>query len=62
MGCIAGALSFTEFQDGLRAAGLSDVSITPTHTVGDGMYSAIVKATKSTDYQPVSERRARRAT
>jgi SAM-dependent methyltransferase len=45
-GCIAGALSFTEFRDGLAAVGLTDVSITPTHAVADGMVSAIVKARK----------------
>ncbi len=45
-GCIAGALSFSEFRAGLEAAGLTDVSLTPTHAVADGMVSAIVKATK----------------
>ena len=45
-GCIAGALSFTEFRTGLEAAGLTDISLTPTHDVADGMVSAIVKATK----------------
>jgi arsenite methyltransferase len=46
VGCIAGALSFSEFEEGLRAVGLTDVSVTPTHAVGDGMHSAIVRATK----------------
>src|SRR6187399_418446 len=32
-GCIAGALSLSEFRQGLEAAGLTDVSVTPTHTV-----------------------------
>ena len=45
-GCIAGALSFGEFFDGLVQAGLDDVSITATHSVAPGMYGAIVKATK----------------
>jgi SAM-dependent methyltransferase len=45
-GCIAGALSFREYEDGLSAAGFKDVSITPTHDVADRMYAAIVKATK----------------
>ncbi len=45
-GCIAGALSMSEYEAGLLAAGLTDVSITPTHSVVEGMYSAIVKATK----------------
>jgi SAM-dependent methyltransferase len=43
-GCIAGALTISEFRDGLAAAGLTDVEITPTHAVADGMVSAIVKA------------------
>jgi SAM-dependent methyltransferase len=46
-GCIAGALSFGEFEAGLRAAGLVDVSVTATHGVAEGMHSAIVRATKS---------------
>ncbi len=45
-GCIAGALSYSEFRAGLEAAGLTDVSITPTHDVADGMASVIVKATR----------------
>jgi len=48
-GCIAGALSISEYESGLRDAGLTDVSITPTHTVAAGMYSAIVRATKPAD-------------
>ena len=46
VGCIAGALSFSEFRAGLEAVGLTEVSLTPTHTVAEGMVSAIVKATK----------------
>ncbi len=46
VGCIAGALSFSEFASGLREAGLTDVTVTSTHLVGDGMHSAIIKATK----------------
>lgn len=45
-GCIAGALSFGEYEDGLRAVGLSGVSVEPTHEVADGMYAAIVRASK----------------
>jgi arsenite methyltransferase len=48
VGCVAGALSFSEFETGLRAAGLSDVIVTPTHSIGDGMHSAIIKATRTT--------------
>ncbi|MEU3409602.1 arsenite methyltransferase [Streptomyces sp. NPDC006670] len=46
VGCIAGALSFAEYREGLEAAGFTDVSITPTHAVADGMHSAIVRAVK----------------
>jgi arsenite methyltransferase len=45
-GCIAGALSFAEFRAGLDAVGLTDVTVTPTHAVGDGLYGAIIQATK----------------
>jgi SAM-dependent methyltransferase len=48
-GCIAGALSFAEYSARLAAVGLADVSLTPTHTVVDGMVSAMVKATKPAD-------------
>ena len=47
VGCIAGALSFQEYEGGLRAAGFVDVRITSTHQPAPGMHSAIVKATKS---------------
>jgi ubiquinone/menaquinone biosynthesis C-methylase UbiE len=46
-GCIAGALSFSEFRTGLEAVGLEDVSLTISHEVVDRMYSVIVKARKS---------------
>ncbi|MFE9454100.1 arsenite methyltransferase [Streptomyces sp. NPDC006739] len=46
VGCIAGALSFTEYREGLEAAGFTDISITPTHAVADGMHAAIVRAAK----------------
>lgn len=45
-GCIAGALSVSEYASGLASAGLTDVSITRTHDVAEGMYSAIVRARK----------------
>jgi len=48
-GCIAGALSFSEFEVGLRAAGLADVTVVPTHQVVPGMHGAIIKATKPID-------------
>src|SRR6188508_1936367 len=37
VGCIAGALSFSEYEAGLRGVGLTEISITPTHDVADGM-------------------------
>ncbi|MER5943274.1 arsenite methyltransferase [Streptomyces sp. NPDC001928] len=48
VGCIAGALSFAEYREGLEAAGFVDVEVTPTHAVADGMHSAIVRAVKPT--------------
>ncbi|HEX9644221.1 MAG TPA: arsenite methyltransferase [Acidimicrobiia bacterium] len=45
-GCIAGALGMSEYTEGLRAAGLTDASVTPTHAVADGMHSAIIRAVK----------------
>jgi SAM-dependent methyltransferase len=48
VGCIAGALSVSEYEAGLRAAGFEDVSVTFTHEVADGMHGAIVKAVKAT--------------
>ena len=46
VGCIAGALSVTEYRQGLAAAGFVDVEITQTHQVVDGMHSAIIRARK----------------
>ncbi|MGC7100685.1 arsenite methyltransferase [Amycolatopsis lurida] len=51
VGCIAGALSFSEYRQQLETAGFTDIDITATHQVGDGMHSAIVRATKATDAQ-----------
>ncbi len=52
VGCIAGALSFAEFDAGLREVGLTDISLTSTHTVADGMHSVIVKASKPATAAP----------
>jgi SAM-dependent methyltransferase len=51
-GCIAGALSFSEFEAGLAAVGLTEVVLKPTHDVADGMVSAIVQARKPADAAP----------
>jgi arsenite methyltransferase len=46
VGCIAGALSYSEYRSGLERAGFTDVSIEPTHEMADRMHGAIVKARK----------------
>ncbi len=46
VGCIAGALSVTEYRSGLEAVGLHDVEVELTHAVADGMHGAIVRAHK----------------
>jgi arsenite methyltransferase len=49
VGCIAGALTKTEYEAQLTAAGFTDISVTFTHPVGDGLHSAIIKATRPAD-------------
>jgi SAM-dependent methyltransferase len=49
VGCIAGALSQTEYETQLAEAGFTEVSVTFTHQVGDGVHSAIIKATRPAD-------------
>jgi arsenite methyltransferase len=46
VGCIAGALSESEYRSGLAGAGLTDVEVRFTHRVADGMHGAIVRARK----------------
>jgi arsenite methyltransferase len=46
VGCIAGALSRSEYVAGLEAAGFEDVSVEFTHEIADGMHGAIVQARK----------------
>jgi ubiquinone/menaquinone biosynthesis C-methylase UbiE len=45
-GCIAGALSFDEYRSELGRAGFTAIEVEPTHEVTDGMFGAIVRATK----------------
>jgi arsenite methyltransferase len=45
-GCVAGALTETDFRDALSAAGLVDIEIRPTHRVHEHATSAIVRAVK----------------
>jgi SAM-dependent methyltransferase len=47
VGCIAGALSIAEYRAGLAGAGFTDVTLTPTHEVTEGMASMIIRASKS---------------
>jgi len=46
VGCIAGALSRTEYLDGLAAAGFTDATVTFTHETAPGMHAAVVRATR----------------
>jgi arsenite methyltransferase len=46
VGCIAGALSKSEYERGLAEVGFSDVSVEFTYDAADGMHGAIVKALK----------------
>jgi arsenite methyltransferase len=57
VGCIAGALTRSEYEAGLAAAGFVDISVSFTHQVGDGLHSAIIKATR-----PASATRSSRRT
>jgi arsenite methyltransferase len=52
VGCIAGALSRSEYRAGLAAAGFEQVSVAFTHQVGEGLHSAIVKAIKPSNAVP----------
>ena len=46
VGCIAGALSKSEYEAGLEAAGFEDVRVRFTHEAADGIHGAIVQAVK----------------
>ncbi len=46
VGCIAGALSESEYRGGLTAVGLTDVEVEFTHGVADGIHGAIIRARK----------------
>jgi SAM-dependent methyltransferase len=49
VGCIAGALSTSEYEVGLEAVGFENISVEFTHEVADGIHGAIVKAVKTRD-------------
>ncbi|MEW6058622.1 MAG: arsenite methyltransferase [Actinomycetota bacterium] len=46
VGCIAGALSFEEYERELERAGFVEIDVTPTHWVADRMFAAVVRAVK----------------
>ena len=46
VGCIAGALTRTEYLDGLTEVGFVEATVDFTHEAAPGMHSAIVRATK----------------
>jgi arsenite methyltransferase len=46
VGCIAGALSESEYRAGLEAVGFDGIEVEFTHAVADGMHGAIVRAHK----------------
>lgn len=45
VGCPVGTLTAPEYRAQLLAAGFSTATITPTHTLTEGLYSAIIQAT-----------------
>jgi arsenite methyltransferase len=46
VGCIAGALSESEYHAGLEAVGFDGIEVEFTHAVADGMHGAIIRAHK----------------
>jgi arsenite methyltransferase len=46
VGCVAGALSTSEYEAGLETAGLGDVTVELTREIVDGIHTAVVKARK----------------
>ena len=46
VGCIAGAMSFAEYERELTRVGFTQVEVQATHEVADRMYGAIVRAVK----------------
>ena len=50
VGCIAGALSRSEYLDGLTAAGFTDPEVVFTHEAAPGMHGAIVRAVKPAQF------------
>jgi arsenite methyltransferase len=51
-GCVAGALTRTEFEDALADAGFVDVTVTETHRVHQHAASALVRARRPAEHSP----------
>jgi arsenite methyltransferase len=47
VGCIAGALSISEYRQGLETAGFVEIDVVFTHEVADGLHGAIVRAVRA---------------
>lgn len=45
-GCIAGAMSLSEYERGLADAGFQEIGVTLTHQIAEGIHGATVKAIK----------------
>ena len=56
VGCIAGALSRSEYLQGLDAAGFTDATVEFTHQAAPGLHGAIVRASKPAAAPEVEER------
>jgi len=54
VGCIAGALSQSEYLDGLTAVGFVNATVEFTNTVADQMHGAIIRAAKPADGSPAT--------
>lgn len=55
-GCIAGALSRSEYLEGLTAAGFVNTSVEFTHEAAEGLHGTIIRATKPPTPTPTPSR------
>jgi hypothetical protein len=47
IGCVAGALTFDAYRQLLAGSGFANITVTSTHEFGEGLHSAIIRATKA---------------
>jgi arsenite methyltransferase len=47
IGCVAGALTFDAYRQQLTNAGFTGITLGSTHQFGEGLHSAIIRATKA---------------